>query len=891
MYKRQLLATPASSQERAATSAPPATAPCPKPRDEARPWLSRNASPVCRAKSLLETLTLEEKLDILTTGDPGEGAWLTRHGLPVLKGGDGPAGVNQGGVSVTAFPVPLSIAATFDVEAANRSGRLLGAEFFAYGLNWIGGPSLDMTRSWRFGRSSESFGEDPFLAAQIGAAQIRGVQSQHVLTRAKHFAGYTQEAGRTGDHPLRLRPAVNTIVSERALREIYLPPFKAAVEAGIGEIMCAFPRINGVYACEHPHLLGILKNEWGFDGLVVPDYPDAQRSIVAAVQAGLDRGVMTAEPPTEGPGPLGIPIDNTFNGENLRQAVRDGAISHARIDDLLLRQLVPNFRIGTYDNPARRAHGDVSTAARRDAAAALAVQAAVLLKNKDGILPFTDGVRSIALIGDAAGPRATVSVLGSAHVAPMHLRSGLSAVNARAGSSTSVQYARGTLGLDMLPLVPPSMVTGPAGAAGFKAEYFDNPRLDFSGTPFLVRQEAAVNNVSLPAAFPKHRQWSARWTGRFMPGDDGIHHFTLHGSGTARLFVDGKNMGTFTDTDFADTIYADIPMKAGKAVDLRVEWTPRLTMTVMELGILGTTLGPVVKLGWEGPNRLIADAVEQARKADVAVVVVGHKVGEGMSRESLDLPGDQNALIEAVATANPRTIVVLQTGGPVSMPWLDRVAGVLQMWLPGDTAGTALAHILFGDEEPGGRLPITFPRDERQGPGQEAQQYPGIRDATGALQELHLDEGLLIGYRFWDAKSQTPLFPFGHGLSYTSFKVRASEPRLANDGSVEIDVSVMNTGRRRGASVLQAYLGFPAGTGEPPRQLKAMQRVEVERGATGEATLRLPCDAFRLWDEAGRAWRTPPGEYRIEIGTSSRDIVTEHTVAIGAGAPSCGGGA
>ena len=196
-----------------------------------------------------------------------------------------------------------------------------------------------------------------------------------------------------------------------------------------------------------------------------------------------------------------------------------------------------------------------------------------------------------------------------------------------------------------------------------------------------------------------------------------------------------------------------------------------------------------------------------------------------------------------------------------------------------------------GDEEPGGRLPITFPRDERQGPGQEAQQYPGIRDATGALQELHLDEGLLIGYRFWDAKSQTPLFPFGHGLSYTSFKVRASEPRLANDGSVEIDVSVMNTGRRRGASVLQAYLGFPAGTGEPPRQLKAMQRVEVERGATGEATLRLPCDAFRLWDEAGRAWRTPPGEYRIEIGTSSRDIVTEHTVAIGAGAPSCGGGA
>ncbi|HWJ70323.1 MAG TPA: glycoside hydrolase family 3 C-terminal domain-containing protein [Sphingobium sp.] len=863
-------------------AAPPALAQsanqCSTKPGEERPWLNPDYSPECRGRFALNTFqTLDEKLEAITASFGRDGTWITDLGLPQLRGGDGPAGIRGGGVAVTSFPVPLAMAASFDGDTAFLYGKMLGEESIAYGSNRLGGPALDITRTWNFGRSSESHGEDPYLARIMAGREVAGIQSQHVMSMTKHYAVYTQEQGRAGDHPLRTRPAVNNIVSERAIREIYLPGFEGAVrDGGAGQIMCSFPRVNGIYACEHAPMLNILKKEWGFDGMVVPDFPDAQRSIIAAVNAGLDSGIMiSSPPPVGGTSSLATATDNTLNGEDLRVAVKTGQVSPARIDDMLLRRLVPGFRIGAFDHPAKRVAEDVSTPERRAIAAQIVARGTVLLKNEGGILPFGPDVKSVAVIGHQAGPGAYVAIGGSAHVDPMHLEPVYPAIRQRGGTAVRTAYAQGTLGLGRLPIIPTNMIRSADGKAGFTAEYFANANLDFSAAPFLHRQEAAVENTELPndPLFPANRQWSARWTGHFTPVEDGVQHFTMAGSGTGRLYIDGKLMGEYANVDFGHTVYANVPMQAGKAVQIRVEWTPRVTFRVSGVDDYGTTLGPVVRLGWSGPNDLMARAASAAGEADVAVVFVGDRVGEGMDRLTLALPNDQNALIEAVAAANPNTVVVMQTGGAHTMPWLDKVKGVMQMWLPGDAAGPAATSLLFGDSEPGGRLPVTFPKDEMQGPARQLSQYPGAPDATGAVGDALFSEGIFVGYRYWDQFNQEPLFPFGYGLSYTAFDMDARPASRTADGGANVAVTVRNTGQRVGSEVVQVYVGFPRSAGAPPRQLMGFSKVTLQPGEARTVEIGLDKRAFQYWNEKKGRWTRDAGTYNIMIGRSSRDIV------------------
>lgn len=844
-----------------------------------KPWTDARLSPTCRADLLLESFkSIDEKLDVLA--NPGRSStWLETRGLPKLSGADGPAGI-RGLLGVTAFPSPLGVAASFSAETASAYGHLLGAEFVDAGLNRMGGPALDIARTWNFGRTTESFGEDPFLSARMAAAEVKAIQSHHVLAMVKHFAVYTQEQGRAGDHPLRLKPAANMIVSDRAMREIYLPAFEAAVkEGGAGQIMCSFPRINGIYACEHPKLLGVLKGEWGFDGMVVPDFPDAQRSIIAAINAGLDSGMFVgvANPLSTAPGnALATATDNSFNGENIRTAVKTRKISAARIDDLIRRRVLSEFRIGTFDNPAKRKADDVSTTARRAAAADIVSAGAVLLKNKNDILPLGADIRSIALIGTQAGENPTVVEMGSAYVTPTHVEPVLTAMRGRAPASTTVVYAPGTSGLSRLPLAPPSLFRTDAGEGGLRADYVANANLDFSAKPFLSRLEEGVNHEALSTdpIFPANKLWSVRWRGLFMPTETGIQKFTLAGSGTAELRIGGKLIGRYANTDFGDIIFANIPMVAGKGVPVDVRWTPRVTFRAAAVDAYGTTLGPVVRLGWSRPDNLLERAVETARGADVAIVFVGHRVGEGMDRQSLALPGDQDALIEAVAKANPRTVVVLQTGGAVTMPWLDQVAGVLEMWLPGDTIGSAAAKLLYGDHEPAGRLPVTFPGTETQGPARMPKQYPGtLHPETGALDDTHFDEDLLIGYRFWDARNQEPLFPFGYGLSYTQVQMSGLDVNKMADGGANVRVALRNVGKRDGAEVVQVYVGFPTSAGAPPKQLKAISKVHLKAGEARTVEVPLDSRAFQYWNEGRGGWQRDGGPYKIMVGRSSRDIV------------------
>jgi beta-glucosidase len=857
--------------------------PVPPPSEE-RPWLNARYSPQCRADFVLARLkTLDDKFAFLNSGGmgasrPGQRNLLAEMGLVRGGGSDGPAGVARG-TGVTAFPTPLSVAANFDPAMAARYGELMGDDFFAAGLNQVLGPAMDMARTWHFGRLTESFGEDPFLVASTVGPEVKAIQSRHVMVMLKHYAVYTQEQGRCGDQPTGSRAAVNEEVRERAIREIYLPGFRAAVvQGGAGSVMCSFPRIGGIYACENPLTLDILKQEWGFDGTVGPDFPSAQRSIVKAFLAGLDSGVMApASSRSSG---------STFTGEkSLRQAVDDGEVPLSRIDDLIRRRLVPAFRIGVYDHPAKKLTDDVSTPERRAALVDVITGGAVLLKDQGGVLPLAN-VKTLAIIGTQATADAVVVEQGSPYVKPTHLAPALPAIQARAGQAVQVLFAAGTKGLGELPLATNKVLKTPAGEPGVQVEYFANPRRDFSGQPLLTRTEAAIDNSKAPTdvpGLPPDQQWSARYAAVFTPDKSGVQRFTLSGSGSARLFIAGRLIGEFLRSDFGDIVFANVDMKAGRPVEVRVEYTPREVMGDAAFVMFGTRMGACLTLGWSGPDDLMAQAAETAKKADVAVVFVGHQVGEGADRMHLALPNDQDALIEAVAKVNPHTVVVLNTGGPVAMPWIDRVVAVLEMWLPGDSFGPAAAKLLFGDADPGGRLPVTFPRDESQGPGAQPSQYPGTTYADGSLDTAHFDEGIFIGYRYWDQYRQRPLFPFGYGLSYTTFAMKGLGVKTAGR-RISVEVSVQNTGTRMGSEAVQVYLGFPQSAGAPPKQLKGFQKVTLRPGETTTVHISLDREAFQSWDEPTHQWATAAGEYQLMVGRSSRDIVYTARIAAPAGA-------
>lgn len=855
-----------------------AFAACPAPdAGEGKPWLNPRYSPECRAQYVLATLkTVDDKFAFLESGQGGGRGRggnarnvMAELGLNRGGGSDGPAGV-RGHAGVTAFPTPLSVAANFDPSMASRFGDLLGQEFFDAGLNTVLGPAMDLTRTWHFGRSTESFGEDPFLTGATVGPEIAALQSHHVIATMKHYAAYTQEQGRVGDQPTGSRPAVNEDISERALREIYLPGFEAAVKkGGAGAVMCSFPRINGVYACENPYTLGVLKKEWGFDGTVGPDFPDAQRSIVPAFLAGLDTGVISAPPPGGGRG-------SAFNGQkSLRQAVDAGEFPLSRIDDMILRRLVPGFRLGVFDHPAKAVTGEVSTPMRRTAAIDIITGGAVLLKNDKAVLPIGPRVKSIAIIGTQATGKAVVVEQGSPYVKAAHLAPVLASVQQRAGQNVKVTFAPGTLGLAPLPPVPPAMLKTPSGQAGVLAEYFANPKGDFTGKPLATRTEKTLLIDQLPEipGLPPNLQWSVRYTTMFHPDRTGVHNFTLTGSSEAHLYIAGKLAGEFMRADFSDTIYANVPLTAGQPVEIRVEYAPREALGNAKRDMFDITMGLYASLGWAPPDDLIAQAADAARKSDVAIVFVGQQLGEGMDRMHLSLPNDQDALIEAVAKANPRTVVVLNTGGGVMMPWLASVAGVLEMWLPGDSYGPAAARLLFGDADPGGRLPVTFPVDETQGPATKSAQYPGLLSDDGSLDAAHFDEGVFIGYRYWDQYNQKPLFPFGYGLSYSTFTIKGVSANAAPGGGATVAVSVRNTGKRPGSEVVQLYVAFPKTAGEPPRQLKGFEKVSLQPGERKIVHISLGPEAFRYWDEKTHAWTLAPGAYQVMAGRSSRDIV------------------
>jgi beta-glucosidase len=812
-------------------------------------WLPAAAAhaadtPEQRAAGLVSQMTPAERVDLVASGDQG----VPRLGIPPVSGIDGPNGVGTASAGVTAFPNEVNIGASWDPALAFRFGAALGDETRAKGHTLLFAPTLNIVRTPLWGRAAETYSEDPFLTSSLVASEVRGIQSARVMAEPKHYAGNNQEIGRIGT-PL-ATPGVDDRVSRRTLEEIYFPGFRSAVrEGGAASVMCSYNRINGTQSCQNPLTLGILKG-WGLRGFVEPDAILAVRDTAAGANAGVDNFQ------------IGSP-------SGLKAAVAAGTVPQSRIDDAARRILTGMIRVGILDAPAPVAQPEASSAAHRDLAATISAQASVLLQNRRGVLPLGRGDRSIAVIGYDAGQGTQIEEGGSAAVKPgAPIVTPLAGIRVRAPHGTDVTYAQGTRGVVSLPVVPASVLTPSSGSGqGLTASFYAPHVPDFSGTPVATRVDPTIDakNVLAPGA------GSARWTGTVTAPATGEYRFSLTVAGNARLFI-GDKLVVSGDTEWINlnqgapdqTFHGLVHLTAGQKVPIRLEYAT-------DASILGAEL----HLGWQPPEPgLRAQAVEAARKADVAVVFANDVTGEGMDRPSLSLPGDQDRLIEAVAKANRRTVVVLHTASAVLMPWHDKVAAIVEAWYPGQQSGDAIAKTLFGDVDPSGRLPVTFPASESQGPlAGHPERYPGIANVA------EYGERLLVGYRFFDAKAQRPLFPFGYGLSYTSWSL--GRPKLTRDGDgYDVTVKVRNTGRRAGAQVVQLYVRAPAAAGEPPRQLKAFRKVFLGPHRSTKVRLALTRSSLQVFDETSNAFRAVPGEYRIYVGTSSRDLPRSTSVEL-----------
>ncbi|MFE0449712.1 glycoside hydrolase family 3 protein [Streptomyces sp. NPDC058914] len=805
------------------------------PAVSAQAVAASDPTPQERADALLVRMTAAEK-EALVRCDFSAVAHL---GIPALTMADASAGL-RGEKGVTAFPVPVAQAATFDEDLAGRIGRAVGAEGRAKGYNNLLGPTVDLTRTWHFGRQAEAMGEDPLLAGRMGAAVTVGMQSRNVAATVKHFAAYTQETNRF---------STDTEVSDRALHEIYEAPFRHVVAAAPAtSVMMAYPKINGTFATESPALFDDLKNGIGLKGYTVPDFW-AGADQVAAARAGMDLAGL-------GPGAVRIPAG----------ALTGGAIPAARLHDAARRVLVTMFANGLFDHPVPPPADTVSTEEHRNLAHEAAVASTVLLANRASALPLPASLKSLAVIGPA-GADAFPGVAGSTYVDPGTWTTPVEAIRTRAGGSVKVTHAQGTKGDVSLTTVPSSVLRTATGASGLTGAYYAGA--DATGTPVATRTEPTVDFTTAPVEdLPE--VWSAKWTGTLVPTTTGLHRFSLLPAGTTSLRIDGttvvsgtRQMRRFFLGPYDYPLQGAVELTAGRAVTVELTYTN----ATAETGSCGLTLG------WQ-PESLIPAAVAAARTADAAVVFVNRVAGEAMDHERLELPGDQDALITAVAAANPRTVVVLNTDGPVAMPWLDDVEAVVQAWYGGRGMGTALAAVLFGDSDPAGRLPVTFPADAGQGPGTTASAYPGTNGTVS------YDEGIAVGYRYWDGTGQQPRFPFGHGLSYTAFAHGSLEatydPTARN---VTLAVTVTNTGRRQGTDVVQVYATLPSAAAAEPRRLVAFQKVTLAPAASRR--LRLTVPAQDLTVRKADTWTLVPGAYTFATARSSRTFTARRTLTIG----------
>ncbi|HEY4464733.1 MAG TPA: glycoside hydrolase family 3 C-terminal domain-containing protein [Streptosporangiaceae bacterium] len=836
----------AATSHPAARTAPATTAAAARTAasNPACPWVGSHAPVATRVAEVLAKMSLDQKIQMVHgAGGPyvGNIPAIPSLCVPALKLEDGPAGVADGMTGVTQLPAPVAGAATWDPSLVKQYGGVIGAEQWGKGANVDLGPTVNIVRDPRWGRAFEAYSEDPYLSGQMGVADIQGIQNQGVLAQVKHLAVYNQETNRN-------TPQDNALVSTRAMQEIYLPQFQAAVQQGhASSVMCSYSTINGTNACENPYILNdVLKKQFGFPGFVTSDW-GGTHSTVPAANNGLD---------------MQMP-DDSFFGAPLKAAVLAGQVPMSRLDDMVSRVLTEEFRFGLFERAQTGTPSSVVTSPQHTAVARnVAEQGTVLLKNDGSALPLsTSKTGSIAVIGADAGAQAQSAGGGSASVTAPYVVTPLQGITNRAGSKVKVTYAQGPSANGQLPPVPASAFQAP-----LSAQFFNNMTL--SGSPAATRTDPNVDfnwNGASPQAGVPATQWSAKWTGTIVPPSTGTYTFSLTSDDGSRLFINGQQVIDNWRDQATNTETATVSLTAGQPASVEVDYYQNGGSSDLSLG-------------WEPAGQdPIGQAVAAAKASNVAVVFASDFESEGSDLTGIDLPGQQNQLISAVAAANPNTIVVLNTGSAVTMPWVNQVKGVVEAWYPGQEDGNAIAAVLFGDVNPSGHLPVTFPQSLAQVPASTPAQWPGVNG------QVQYSEGLDVGYRWYDAKNLTPLFPFGYGLSYTSFAyshLRVTPDHTTSRGTVTVHADVTNTGHRAGSDVAQIYVGDPASVGEPPQQLKGFSKVTLAPGQTKDVSFRLTPSAFSYWNDAASTWAVADGSYKIMVGDSSASLPLTGTVGV-----------
>jgi beta-glucosidase len=803
---------------------------------------------------LLRQMTLQEKVAMLAGSDMWHTTPIKRLGIPAVKVTDGPNGARGGGsftngVKAACFPVGIALAATWNVELVERVGQALGQEARTKGASVLLAPTVNIHRSPLNGRNFECYSEDPYLSGRLAVSYIRGVQSQGVGATIKHFVCNDSEYQRN---------SISSEVDERTLREIYLAPFQAAIqEARPWAVMASYNRVNGTYAGEHPYLLTeILRKEWDFDGVVMSDWFGTQ-STAAAVNAGLD---------LEMPGPA------TWRGEKLLQAVERGEVSEATIDESVRRLLRLVERTGVFEHPEEPPEQAIDLPEHRALAREAAAEGIVLLKNAENVLPLkSEKLTSLAIIGPNA-KTARIMAGGSSQVNAHYAIAPFEAVTRRAGAGVQIEYEMGCTNHRLLPLLDAHLLgSGEQGTEhGLTVEYFDDS--DLSGSPvhteFIAGTELSWFGM-LPAGI-NPQQFSVRASAQLVPLETGMYTFGLVSAGLSRLLIDGREVIDNWTSQQPGSAYFGM---GSSEVTVGVELFAARAYTLVIEYARGSSPFSAFRLGCLPPQPANARerAVELARRADVALIFAGLSgewESEGFDRPDLELVGEQNSLIEEVAAANENTVVVLNTGSPIAMPWLDRVAAVVQAWYPGQECGNAIADVLFGDVNPSGKLPQTFPVRLEDNPAYI--NYPGENG------QVRYGEGIFVGYRYYEKKRVAPLFPFGFGLSYTTFSygdLQLSAREMAPADALRVSVEITNTGERAGQEVVQLYIRDKAASVQrPDKELKAFAKVKLAAGESQTVTFTLTRDALAYYDILKRAWVAEAGEFEVLIGSSSQDI-------------------
>ncbi len=858
------------------------------------PWLEAamdsNEKPAQLAALVEDRMNVLEKVSELVLYSDGVyeniNAGVPRLCIPSLAVQDGPQGLAYGDTNVTQLPSPLGVAATFNTATARAYGRVEGSEAEGQGIDAIQGPTLNIDRVPESGRSYEGYGEDPTLVSAMGVADIEGIQSTGTMAMAKHFAVYNQETD---------RGVLDDQVSTRALHELYLPPFKAAVsQAHVGSVMCAYPRLGGTFQCQQPQLLGLLTT-WGFTGFIRSDLGSVHDP-VAAIEAGID----LIKPENAGQ------LDALVKQGRLPLPALNAAVTRI-LTVMFAHHLVGRFEEATPGTP-------VDSPAHAQFALTAAEQSAVLLKNRGSVLPLSPTRdKTVAIIGADASTATVTTGGGSSRVQPPFTSDPLSAIRRRAGTHASVTYTDGASTTRDLPAVPTSLLRPASGsghgltvtitrtdAAANPPTAIENldtvqsvqqvqPTVDIAIQPhastalFLpgltpgspTDQNQLQPMLGLPRirghAFSPTRTrvvlpagWHnvhVTWTGTLTPPRTGLYTLSLQGSGAATLLLDGNPVVSDPLSHALGRWSQAVKLTGGHAYQVDMSWQPfdNLTPSGESRVVQGA-----MTLGWSYDSGQIAAAVRAAHHAKVAVVFAGSFSSEAFDRPSLGLPGDENDLIAAVAAANPHTVVVVNSGGPVLMPWLGSVAGVLEAWYPGEEDGAAVAALLYGQVDPSGRLPVTFPTSASTSAIDTLSQWPGI-DFTATY-----SEGLDVGYRYNHATGVQPLFPFGYGLAYTHFRLGRTLTLHRSSPQDKLTVTVTNSGAREGTDVVQAYLTYPAAADEPPAQLVAFYPVVLQPGQMRKVTLAVPASSFEAYLNGN--WTSVAGIYTLSVGQSSSDL-------------------